>query len=111
MSAKRFVSGHSFEKPVTVEARQAKLELSADTVSIHKSGIEFRSPQPFHEWSEMTVSLRSPLDGTKFSSNGVIVACTGNKHTGYHVSMLFTNMSPQARERLDIMARSPFGNV
>jgi hypothetical protein len=111
MSAKKFVSGSSFDRPVTVEARQAKLELSADTVSIHKSGIEFRSPKPFHEWSEMTVSLQSPLDGTKFSSNGVIVACTGNKHVGYHVSMLFTNMSTQARERLGAMARSPFGTT
>ena len=111
MSAKKFVSGTSFDKPVTVEARQAKLDLSADTVSIHKSGIEFRSPKPFHEWSEMTVTLQSPLGGSKFSSNGVIVACTGNKHMGYHVSMLFTDMSSQARERLGIMARSPFGTV
>ncbi len=111
MSAKKFLSGTSFDKPVTVEARLARLELSADTVSIHKSGIEFRSPRPFTEWSEMTVTLQSPLDGSKFSSNGVIVACTGNKHMGYHVSMLFTDMSSQARERLGIMARSPFGNV
>jgi hypothetical protein len=111
MSAKKYVSGNSFEKPVTVVARQASLELSADTVSIHKSGIEFRSPQPFTEWSEMTVSLKSPLDGARFSSNGVIVACTGNKHAGYHVSMLFTDMSPAAAARLGAMARSPFGTI
>ena len=110
MSAKKLV-GHSFEKSVTVVARQAKLELSADTVSIHKSGIEFRSPKPFNEWSEMTVSLQSPVDGTKFSANGVIVACTGNKHAGYHVSMLFTDMSPQAQARLGDLARSPFGTI
>ncbi len=109
MSAKKFVSGHSFDKSLTVESRQAKLDLSAETVSIHKSGIEFRSPQSFNEWSEMTVTLKSPLDGSRFSSNGVIVACTGNKHTGYHVSMLFTDMTPQSRERLSVMARSPFG--
>lgn len=109
MSAKRFVSGQSFEKPLTVEARQAKLELSADTVTIHKSGIEFRSPTPFNEWSEMTVTLQSPLDGAKFSSTGVIVSCVGNKHTGYNVSVLFTGMSSQAQERLVAMARSPFG--
>ena len=59
----------------------------------------------------MTVTLQSPLDGSKFSSNGVIVACTGNKHAGFHVSMLFTNMSTQSRERLDAMARSPFGTI
>ncbi len=111
MSAKKFVSGGSFDKPMTVVARQAKLELSADTVSIHKSGIEFRSPQPFTEWSEMTVSLQSPLDGSKFSSNGVIVACAGNKHAGYHVSMLFTDMTPQAQARLVAMARSPLGTI
>jgi hypothetical protein len=111
MSAKKFVSGHSFEKPVTVVARQAKLELSADTVSIHKSGIEFRSPNPFKEWSEMTVSLQSPVDGSKFSANGVIVACTGTKHAGYHVSMLFTELTPQASARLGDLARSPFGTI
>lgn len=109
MSAKKFVSGNAFEKPVTVQARQAKLELSADTVSIHKNGIEFRSPQPFNEWSEMTVTLQSPLDGGKFSGNGVIVACTGNRHGGYHVSMIFTDMTPQAQAQLSAMAHSPFG--
>ncbi|HEY5043744.1 MAG TPA: PilZ domain-containing protein [Verrucomicrobiae bacterium] len=109
MSAKKFVSGNSFEKPVMVEARQAKLELSADTVSVHKSGIEFRSPKPFNEWSEMTVSLQSPLDGSRFASTGVIVACTGNRHAGYHVSMVFTDMTPQAQAQLGAMVRSPFG--
>jgi hypothetical protein len=111
MSAKKFVSGQSFDKPVTVVARQAKLDLSADTVFIHKSGIEFRSPTPFNEWSEMTVSLQSPVDGSKFSANGVIVACAGNKHAGYQVSMLFTDLSAAAQARLASMARSPFGSA
>lgn len=110
MSAKKFVSP-LFEKPMTVEARQAKLDLSADTVSIHKSGIEFRSPTPFNEWNEMTVSLQSPVDGSKFSATGVIVACTGNKHSGYHISMLFTGLTSQAQARLSAMARSPFGTA
>ena len=63
MSAKKFVNGNSFEQPMTVEVRQAKLELSTDTVNIHKNGIEFRSPQPFSEWAEMTVTLQSPVNG------------------------------------------------
>ncbi|MGA2870796.1 MAG: PilZ domain-containing protein [Verrucomicrobiota bacterium] len=109
MSAKRFVNGNAFDKPVTVEARQAKLELSADTVSIHKSGIEFRSPTPFMEWAEMTVSLQSPVSGHQLSCTGVIIACTGNKHAGYHVSMIFTSLTPQAEKQLGIMARSKFG--
>jgi hypothetical protein len=109
MSAKKFVNGNSFESSVTVEARQAKLELSADTVSIHKSGIEFRSPTPFSEWAEMTISLQSPATGKKIACTGVIVACTGNKHTGYHVSMIFTSMTDQAQKQLHVMARSEFG--
>ena len=110
MSAKKFV-GSSFDKPLTVVARQTSLELSAETVSIHKSGIEFRSPTSFNEWSEMTVSLQSPVDGSKFSANGVIVACSGSKHAGFHVSMIFTDMTPQAQTRLVAMARTPFGTA
>jgi hypothetical protein len=106
MSAKKFVSGHSFDKPVTVVARQANLELSADTVSIHKSGIEFRSPTAFKEWSEMTVTLQSPLDGKSVSANGVIVACSGNKHAGFHVSVLFTDLTPQTQAQLGAMAQA-----
>jgi hypothetical protein len=109
MSAKKISSFNSFEQSVRVTGRQAALELSVDKVSIHKSGIEFRSPVPFHEWSEMTVDLQSPLDGSKLSCTGVIVACTGNKHTGYHVSMLLTGLTRQSQERLSVLARSALG--
>jgi hypothetical protein len=51
------------------------------------------------------------VDGSKFSANGVIVACTGTKHAGYHVSMLFTDLTPNAQARLGAMARSPFGTI
>jgi hypothetical protein len=109
MSAKKYVGGGSFEQPVTVEARQARLELSADTVVIHKSGIEFRSPSPFNEWSEMTVALQSPRDGSRLNCSGVVIACSGNKHAGYHVSMVFTSLSRQAQTRLNSMAHSDLG--
>ena len=99
----------SFQPAVSVTSRDAKLELSADTVSIHKNGIEFRSPAAFNEWSEMTVSLQSPQDGSRISCHGVIVGCVGNKHTGYNVSLVFTSMSPQTEKQLGVMARSQFG--
>ena len=99
----------SFEQPVTVEARQASLELSADAVVIHKSGIEFRSPTPFNPWTEMTVALQSPQDGGRLHCNGVVIACSGNRHAGYHVSMVFTGLSKQAQMRLNSMARSGLG--
>ena len=85
---------------VTVEARQTRLSLSPDSVVFHKGGIEFRSATPFSLWAEMTLTLQSPLDHAKFHCNGVVIACTGNKHTGYHVSMVFTGLSKQAEARL-----------
>ena len=94
---------------VSVTGREAALELSPEKVSVHKNGIEFRSPTPFHEWSEMTVALQSPADGSQLSCHGVVVACAGNKHTGYNVSMLFTSLTPQAERQLGAMARSEFG--
>ncbi len=109
MSAKKFVGDGGFDPSVTVEARQTRLELSAHTVSIHKNGIEFRSPTGFSEWSEMTVTLQSPESDYKVTCHGVIVACTGNRHSGYHVSMIFTGLTPQAERQLAMIAHSPFG--
>ena len=109
MSAKKFVGGGSFEQTVTVEARQASLELSADTVVICKSGIEFRSPTPFHEWAEMTVALQPPGGGARLHCHGVVIACSGSKHAGYHVSMVFTSLTKQVQTRLNSMAHSDLG--
>lgn len=94
---------------VTVEARQARLSLSPDAVIIHRNGIEFRSAAPFADWTEMTLTLRSPGDSGKIHCNGVVIACTGSKHTGYHVSMVFTGLSKHAEARLNEMAVSELG--
>lgn len=96
---------------MTVVAQQAKLELSAETVSIHKSGIEFRSPTAFKEWSEMTVSIQTSATGESFSASGVIVACSGNKHSGFHISMLFTDLTPQSQARLSALAHASFSGI
>lgn len=109
MSAKKLTGATAFETSVNITARNAVLELSTDAVSVHKNGMEFRSPTPFTEWAEMTISLQSPLDGSKLQCNGVIVGCAGNKHTGYHVSMIFTSLSRQSQERLNLLARSALG--
>ena len=80
-----------------------------DAVAIHKSGIEFRSPSPFNEWTEMTVELHSPRGGGKLQCSGVVIACSGSKHGGYRVSMVFTSMTDQAQTQLNTMARSRLG--
>jgi hypothetical protein len=109
MSARKLDGISSFEQPVTVEAPQTRLELSADKVVIHKSGIEFRSPTAFHPWSEMTITLQSPRDNSKLNCSGVVIAFAGNKHTGFNVSLIFTSLSRHAQSRLDTMARSELG--
>lgn len=106
MSARKLGNVGSLQQSVTIAGRQARLELSAETVAVHKSGIEFRSPTPFKEWTEMTVEISSPRDGGKLQCSGVVIACSGNKHNGYHVSMVFTSLSKQAQARLNSMAHS-----
>lgn len=108
MSARK-VETTSFQQHVTVEARQARLVLSPGSVIIHKNGIEFRSATAFSAWTEMTLTLQSPRDNSKINCNGVVISCTGNKHSGYHVSMVFTGMSKQAEARLSTMAHSAPG--
>lgn len=108
MSARKVHNTDSFQQ-VTVEARQTRLSLSPDAVIIHKNGIEFRSTTPFSEWAEMTLTLQSPGDGGRVHCTGVVIACTGNRHSGYHVSMIFTGLSKQAQARLTTMAFAPLG--
>lgn len=90
---------------VTVHARATRLALSLSSVVFHRSGIEFRSATAFPSWAEMTVTLKSPKDGAKLHCNGVVISCTGNRHTGYHVSMVFTGMSHQAEATLSALAQ------
>jgi hypothetical protein len=100
MSARKIGSVVALGEHVTVEAREASMTLAPEAVSLHRGGIEFRSEKSFARWVEMTVSIQSPHDGAKVNCTGVVVDCTGNKHTGYHVSMVFTSLSKVAESRL-----------
>jgi len=109
MSARKIETGGAVRQDITVESRQARLNLSPESVVIHRNGIEFRSPAPFNPWTEMTVALQSPRDNSRLQCAGVVVACSGNKHTGYHVSMVFTSLTKQGQARLYAMAGSELG--
>ena len=91
---------------VTIHGREAHLTLTEDSVVLHRSGIEFRSPTPFAAWTEMTLTLRA-RDNEVVNCSGVVISCSGNKHSGYHVSMVFTSLSKQAQARLSALAQSP----
>ena len=108
MSARKIEHAGSFHQ-LTVEARQTRLSLSPNSVIFHKNGIEFRSATPFSAWTEMTMTLHSPLGGGPVHCSGVVISCTGNKHAGYHVSMVFTSLSKHAQARLSTLAHSQLG--
>ena len=104
MSAKSAGSDFLHHHSLTVEARKVRLILSHDSVILHKNGIEFRSVTPLSAWAEMTVTLQSPHGGRRIHCSGVVISCSGSKHSGYHVSMVFTGISKQAQARLNSMA-------
>jgi hypothetical protein len=76
------------------------LTLPTDAVTVRKNGIEFRNNEPLAAWKEMTVSLRGPNPTKKVNFTGVVVACSGNRHEGYLISMLFTHVSRLSQARL-----------
>ncbi len=91
-------------QPVTVRSSTTTLNLPTSAVHVRKNGIEFLSSQSIPAWTEMTVDLYSPGDAKKIHCTGIVVGCTGNRHSGYVVSMLFMSLSRQAQERLNQMA-------
>ena len=105
MSARKLEPSGAFSA-VKVQARKTNLSLPADAVSIRKNGIEFRSPAAIAPWTEMTVDLQSPRSAKKLHCIGVVVACDGDRHAGYLVSMLFTGLSRQTRAQLNLLALS-----
>jgi hypothetical protein len=106
MSARKASTTGFPNENFTIQGREARLTLTEDSVVIHRGGIEFRSPGPFAAWTEMTLALRSPDNGV-INCTGVVISCSGSKHTGYHISMVFTSLSKQAQARLNQMAQSP----
>lgn len=103
MSARKAGQQQSSSTPITVNASQTALVLAPEAVSLHKSGIEFFSHTPFPQWVEMTVAMQSPHGAGVVNCSGVVVNCMGNKHAGYHVSMVFTSLTKQAEARLQSM--------
>lgn len=79
------------------------LDLAANEVYFRKNGIEFRTDASIPVWTEMTVDLHTHR-GQQISCTGVVVACSGNRHTGFLIAMVFTDMSPQHQRQMDEFA-------
>jgi len=103
MSARK-VSNSGLFQPLTVHAPATSLSLSAGDIRIRKNGIEFRTQSDIPVYTEMTIDLETPLETKKLHCTGVVVACSGNRHSGFLVSMVFTDLSRQTQARLNSMA-------
>jgi len=105
MSARKITPSASFAGPPE-QSRSLRLDLSIGEVQIRKNGIEFCTGKPIPPWTEMTVTLETPGDGRRADFTGVIVACNGNRHQGYVVAMVFTELSREAQAQLSSFALS-----
>lgn len=105
MSARK-IELESIFTSVSVQARETRLSLPPEQVRIHRNGVEFRSETAIAPWTEMTVTLQTNRDSGRVNCTGVVVACQGNRHDGYAVSMVFTSLSKQSQARLESLAFS-----
>lgn len=105
MSTSKLDMSGIFQLP-KISNSQTRLALPASAIRFRKNGIEFRTDKSIPAWTEMTVDLQSPVDGKNVHCTGVVVDCTGNRHSGYLVSMVFMNMSRQSQERFNQLAFS-----
>lgn len=103
MSASKQNQSDIFQ-PIGGTGPKTLLQLSSGAFHIRKNGIEFKTTTAIPAWTEMTVELQASSSGKKVKCTGVIVACNGNRHAGYVVSMLFTGLSRQAQSRLNSLA-------
>jgi hypothetical protein len=102
MSTSKLDSSGIFQ---TLPENRTQLTLPANHVCIRKNGLQFRADRPLSLWTEMTIDLVCG-SGKKVHCNGVVVACHGNRHTGYIVSMVLMNLTRHAQQRLDTLAFS-----
>ncbi|MEO5802691.1 MAG: PilZ domain-containing protein [Verrucomicrobiota bacterium] len=82
---------------------QRRLSLAGHAVRLRQSGIEFKTADPIPAWTEMSVDLQYP-DAKKVHCTGVVVACDGNRHAGYIVSLLFTKLSRQSQALISALS-------
>jgi hypothetical protein len=100
MSTSKLDTSGVFE-PVKLHSQRIQITLPSQAAKIRKNGIEFLAAAPVPTWTEMSVELSTLPNTPKVHCNGIVVSCSGNRHTGYMVSMIFMNLSRQAQQRLD----------
>lgn len=99
MSSSKLDPSGAFQ-PVTVVGQQTELTLPPHAVRISKNGVEFLSEQSIPLWKELTITLSAGPERKRIRCAGVVVGCSGSRHSGYVISIMFTHLSRQAEEQL-----------
>ena len=94
MAASR-TDGWSENPVLVVESGNYRFGLPSDHVQVRKNGVEFWSPTPFELWTEMVVVVGQASSPAQPAGSGVVVACEGDRHRGYSVSVLFLEGAPE----------------
>lgn len=98
------VSGEDTEQPHLDASRV--LHLSPKNTVVRNNGIQFHYDSEIPKWTELAVHLHDPADGAEIKGTGVVVACSGDCHKGYEVSMVLLNLSEAHQARLGVLAYS-----
>lgn len=91
------------------ESQTTQLSLPASQVVVRKNGLEFISPNPVPTWVELKVDLLSPESASSVRGTAVVVDCIGTPHSGYLVSLVFMDLSNEARNNLNHLTWLPPG--
>ena len=106
MAASRLDHSGILQPDFVIHVGDQQFAVPASVVRLQRNGIEFRAPSCFPLWTEMTITLQAPGWADLFECTGVVVACDGNRHVGYSVSVLFVSLSPRSEEQLGLLARA-----
>lgn len=92
-------------EPMTVRSNEIEFTLPPEAVSVRTNGVEFLSGQELPVWSELTIDLKSPDSDALIHCNGIVVGASGNKHSGFVISILFVGMEAEAQSQVEALAR------
>lgn len=71
--------------------------LKPGTFQVREAGLEFWSEKELEIYTELHLQVESPEDGSALQFSGVVVDCSGNKHCGFRVSLLYTSINPSTQ--------------
>lgn len=87
-------------------APEGALVLSQSELVFRNNGLEFLSERPLALWSEVQVAIHSPSAAEPVRGSGVVVDCSGSRHTGYVIALLLLDLPATARRSWERLRRT-----